>query len=161
MLGDVEKIRQERRKAKANKTKFAGQGNDGGMSFVTPTGGRYGGFGSDSLGGGGGGDSGGYEGYSGGRDNGYDNGEDGQLAAPGTFYGKQLTRHRVPGFPVTWLFVPATGIRRIRGRRRLCRRPAAPPDRVCRLAQQHGVVQACSASQSEEGRAEAARGQPV
>jgi epsin len=64
LLGDIEKIRQERRKAKANKTKYGGQGNDGGMSFVTPTGSRYGGFGSESVssaggGGGGGGGSGG------------------------------------------------------------------------------------------------------
>ena len=52
LLVDVEKIRTERRKAKSNKTKFSGQGNDGGMSFVTSSGSRYGGFGSDSLGGG-------------------------------------------------------------------------------------------------------------
>ncbi|WWC95069.1 hypothetical protein V866_001921 [Kwoniella sp. B9012] len=55
LLGDVDKIRSERRKAKANKTKYQGGGNDGGMSFVTSSGSRYGGFGSDSLGGGGGG----------------------------------------------------------------------------------------------------------
>jgi epsin len=60
MLGDVEKIRQERRKAKSNKAKYQGQGNDGGMSFVTSGGSRYGGFGSESVGGGGGG--GDYEG---------------------------------------------------------------------------------------------------
>lgn len=58
MLSDVEKIRTERRKAKANKSKYIGVGNDGGygsggMSFSSG-GGRYGGFGSDSLGGGGG-----------------------------------------------------------------------------------------------------------
>ncbi|WVQ82095.1 hypothetical protein IAT38_004223 [Cryptococcus sp. DSM 104549] len=58
LLGDVDKIRQERRKAKQNKNKYQGAGNDGGMSFVTATGSRYGGFGSDSLGGGGGGGSG-------------------------------------------------------------------------------------------------------
>ncbi|EIW66127.1 hypothetical protein TREMEDRAFT_70257 [Tremella mesenterica DSM 1558] len=53
LLADVDRIRQERRKAKANKTKYQGTGNDGGMSFVTSTGNRYGGFGSDVLGGGG------------------------------------------------------------------------------------------------------------
>ncbi|KAF8817054.1 ENTH-domain-containing protein [Phlegmacium glaucopus] len=55
LLSDVEKIRAERRKAKANKSKYVGVGNDGfggGMSFDSG-GGRYGGFGGDSLGGGG------------------------------------------------------------------------------------------------------------
>lgn len=53
LLSDVEKIRAERRKAKTNKSKYVGVGNDGmtGMSF-SGSGGRYGGFGSDSLGGG-------------------------------------------------------------------------------------------------------------
>ncbi|WVR09690.1 hypothetical protein IAU60_006765 [Kwoniella sp. DSM 27419] len=55
LLGDVDRIRTERRKAKANKSKYRGTGNDGGMSFVTAGGSRYGGFGSDSLGAGGGG----------------------------------------------------------------------------------------------------------
>ena len=55
LLGDVEKIRQERRKAKANRTKYQGQGNDGGMSFVSSGGSRYGGFGSESARGRGGG----------------------------------------------------------------------------------------------------------
>lgn len=50
LLGDVEKIRTERRKARANRNKYQGAGNDGGMSFVTATGSRYGGFGSDSVG---------------------------------------------------------------------------------------------------------------
>ncbi|KIM43082.1 hypothetical protein M413DRAFT_9870 [Hebeloma cylindrosporum] len=57
LLSDVEKIRAERRKAKANKSKYIGVGNDGfsgGMSFESGGGGRYGGFGGDSLGGGGG-----------------------------------------------------------------------------------------------------------
>lgn len=59
LLSDVEKIRGERRKAKANKHKYTGTGNDGGMSFGGESGGRYGGFGSESLGGGyGGGGSG-------------------------------------------------------------------------------------------------------
>ncbi|KAM5540849.1 hypothetical protein V8D89_005493 [Ganoderma adspersum] len=47
LLGDVEKIRTERRKAKANKHKYTGAGNDA-MSF-TSGGSRYGGFGSDSF----------------------------------------------------------------------------------------------------------------
>ena len=57
LLGDVDKIRSERRKAKANKHKYTGVGNDG-MSFSSG-GGRYGGFGSESFysGGGGGGSS--------------------------------------------------------------------------------------------------------
>lgn len=57
LLSDVEKIRGERRKAKANKSKYIGVGNDGfsgSMGFDSGGGGRYGGFGSDSLGGGGG-----------------------------------------------------------------------------------------------------------
>ncbi|WWC64895.1 uncharacterized protein I303_107509 [Kwoniella dejecticola CBS 10117] len=76
LLGDVDKIRQERRKAKSNKNKYQGGGNDGGMSFITPGGSRYGGFGSDSLGGGGRGGSGGGAGGSryGGRD--YDAGDE-------------------------------------------------------------------------------------
>ena len=54
LLGDVEKIRVERRKAKGNRSKYQGQGNDGGMSFITTGGSRYGGFGSESQSGGGG-----------------------------------------------------------------------------------------------------------
>lgn len=46
---DVERIRTERRKAKANRNKYIGTGNDG-MSSLGASGGRYGGFGSDSLG---------------------------------------------------------------------------------------------------------------
>ncbi|KAK8853491.1 hypothetical protein IAR55_004198 [Kwoniella newhampshirensis] len=76
LLGDVERIRTERRKAKSNKNKYQGTGNDGGMSFVTATGNRYGGFGSDSLGGRGGsiggGGSGGSSRYGGSNDNGDD-----------------------------------------------------------------------------------------
>ena len=56
-MGDVEKIRAERRKAKANKHKYTGVGNDA-MSFSSG-GSRYGGFGSESLGYGGGYGSGG------------------------------------------------------------------------------------------------------
>ncbi|KAH9891912.1 hypothetical protein C8Q73DRAFT_666878 [Cubamyces lactineus] len=71
LLGDVEKIRAERRKAKANRHKYTGVGNDA-MSFGSS--GRYGGFGSDSLGyggsygsgGGGGSSSRDYDSYDGG-----------------------------------------------------------------------------------------------
>jgi epsin len=67
MLSDVEKIRTERRKAKANRHKYTGTGNDG-MSFGSG-GGRYGGFGNESgfSGGsysGGGGEGGGARGSS-------------------------------------------------------------------------------------------------
>ena len=60
LLSDVEKIRQERRKAKANRNKYTGTGNDG-LSFATSGGSRYGGFGSESGGYGGGGDGGSYD----------------------------------------------------------------------------------------------------
>ncbi|KAJ7599930.1 epsin domain-containing protein [Mycena floridula] len=75
LLSDVEKIRAERRKAKANKNKYTGVGSEDGMSFSTASGGgRYGGFGNDSssyVGSGGSGgygnnDYGGYAGGSGG-----------------------------------------------------------------------------------------------
>ena len=69
LLGDVDRIRSERRKAKANKSKYQGTGNEGGMSFATASGGRYGGFGSESLGHGGGGGSSSGGDY--GRDGGY------------------------------------------------------------------------------------------
>ena len=61
LLGDVDKIRAERRKAKTNKNKYTGVGNDG-LSFQSSSG-RYGGFGSESLGYGG--SSSGYGGSSG------------------------------------------------------------------------------------------------
>ncbi|KAG6879226.1 hypothetical protein C0992_004287 [Termitomyces sp. T32_za158] len=52
LLSDVEKIRAERRKAKANKNKYTGIGNDGwGGTFSSGGGSRYGGFGSDEVGG--------------------------------------------------------------------------------------------------------------
>ncbi|GLB38596.1 putative epsin N-terminal homology (ENTH) domain containing protein [Lyophyllum shimeji] len=51
LLSDVEKIRAERRKAKANKHKYTGTGNDG---FGGGIGSRYGGFGNDGFSGGGG-----------------------------------------------------------------------------------------------------------
>lgn len=48
LLADVDKIRRERKEAKANRSKYVGTGNDGFSG-----GGRYGGFGNDSLSGGG------------------------------------------------------------------------------------------------------------
>ncbi|KAF8501960.1 hypothetical protein BU17DRAFT_78404 [Hysterangium stoloniferum] len=48
MLVDLDKIRSERRKAKANRNKYIGTGND------AMSGGRYGGFGNDGMYGGGG-----------------------------------------------------------------------------------------------------------
>ncbi|KAI0272899.1 hypothetical protein BGY98DRAFT_1000735 [Russula aff. rugulosa BPL654] len=47
LLADVDKIRQERKKAKANRSKYVGTGNDGFSG-----GGRYGGFGNESYSGG-------------------------------------------------------------------------------------------------------------
>ena len=46
LLSDVEKIRLERRKAKANKHKYIGTGNDGALGAGF---GRYGGFGNDTV----------------------------------------------------------------------------------------------------------------
>ena len=60
LLSDVDAIRTERRKAKANRSKYIGVGNEP-MSFSSG-GGRFGGFGSDSFGGGSGSGSGGYYG---------------------------------------------------------------------------------------------------
>ncbi|EMD39644.1 hypothetical protein CERSUDRAFT_111954 [Gelatoporia subvermispora B] len=78
LLSDVEKIRNERRKAKVNKHKYTGVGNDP-MSSFTSGGSRYGGFGNDSPGYGGGG-SGSYGGgsstYSGGGNGSYNSGDD-------------------------------------------------------------------------------------
>lgn len=70
LLGDVDRIRQERRKAKSNRSKYQGAGSDG-LTFQSATGNKYGGFGSDTLGGGGGGAAGGA--YGGRRDE-YDSG---------------------------------------------------------------------------------------
>jgi epsin len=63
LLSDVERIRTERKKARATKNKYTGV--EGGMSFgggFSGSGGRYGGFGSESAGAG----AAGYGGYSGG-----------------------------------------------------------------------------------------------
>ena len=56
LLGDVERIRAERKKARSNRNKFGGV-EGGGMSGGTSSGSRYGGFGSEDAG---------YGGYSGG-----------------------------------------------------------------------------------------------
>jgi len=72
LLTDLERVRQERRKAKANRSKYVGTGNDP-MSFSS-SGGRYGGFGSDTLDYGGGSGYGGSSGYgesSGGHSSGF------------------------------------------------------------------------------------------
>ncbi|KAI0467116.1 hypothetical protein F4859DRAFT_506922 [Xylaria cf. heliscus] len=63
LLGDVERIRAERKKARTNKAKYTGV-EGGTMGGFSSSGGRYGGFGSESAGYGG--PSGGYGGYSGG-----------------------------------------------------------------------------------------------
>lgn len=63
LLADVDKIRQERKKAKANRSKYVGTGND---SLSSGTG-RYGGFGGESYGGG-------YSGEYGVNASGYDRG---------------------------------------------------------------------------------------
>ncbi|KAG8817721.1 Epsin-3, clathrin recruitment and traffic between the Golgi and endosome [Serendipita sp. 399] len=71
LLSDLDKVRQERRKAKLNKSKYTGVGNDG-LSFGS--GGRYGGFSSDDYYGSGGGSSysgGGGSSYSGGGSSSY------------------------------------------------------------------------------------------
>jgi hypothetical protein len=50
LLSDVEKIRAERRKSKANKHRYTGTGNDA-LSFSSSDS-RYGGFGGDTFNGG-------------------------------------------------------------------------------------------------------------
>ncbi|KAH8108517.1 hypothetical protein DFH11DRAFT_1747615 [Phellopilus nigrolimitatus] len=74
LLMDVDRIRTERRKAKANRNKYIGTGNDA-MSYTGGSGGRYGGFGNDSLGSGSRSYGGGYDqdngGYSGGSSSGF------------------------------------------------------------------------------------------
>ncbi|KZT28737.1 ENTH-domain-containing protein [Neolentinus lepideus HHB14362 ss-1] len=77
LLSDVEKIRLERRKAKANRSKYTGTGNDA-MSF-TSGGSRYGGFGSDSYSGGG------SSSYGGGYDRDYGSGYAGGGSSSGGF----------------------------------------------------------------------------
>ncbi|EGG12568.1 uncharacterized protein MELLADRAFT_70380 [Melampsora larici-populina 98AG31] len=72
LLSDLDRVRQERRKAKASRNKYTGVGNEG-PSFTSATGSKYGGFGSDtggfSGGGGGGGDDWNNGGGSSSRDN--------------------------------------------------------------------------------------------
>lgn len=65
LLSDLDRVRQERRKAKAAKNKYVGVGSDG-PSFSNPSGSKYGGFGSDSLGYSGGSGGGGDEWHGGG-----------------------------------------------------------------------------------------------
>ncbi|KAG9046317.1 N-acetyl-glucosamine-6-phosphate deacetylase [Tulasnella sp. UAMH 9824] len=60
LLQDLDRVRQERRKAKTNRNKYTGVGNDG-LSFTSATGSRYGGFGNESYGGGDSGYGGGYD----------------------------------------------------------------------------------------------------
>lgn len=48
LLSDLDKVRQERRKAKANKSKYVGS-EGGALSFQTSSGSKYGGFGSDQY----------------------------------------------------------------------------------------------------------------
>ncbi|MCJ1403871.1 Epsin-3, clathrin recruitment and traffic between the Golgi and endosome [Xylographa trunciseda] len=57
LLGDVDRIRAERKKARGNRNKFGGVEGGGGMSGGTSSGSRYGGFGSEDAS---------YGGYSGG-----------------------------------------------------------------------------------------------
>lgn len=64
LLSDVDRIRNERKKARANKAKYTGVEGGGGGGFSSSS--RYGGFGSESGGYGGGSSSAGYGGYSGG-----------------------------------------------------------------------------------------------
>ncbi|KAB5578723.1 hypothetical protein GE09DRAFT_1090798 [Coniochaeta sp. 2T2.1] len=64
LLSDVERIRQERKKARANKAKYTGVEGGPGSGFSSSS--RYGGFGSETGGYGGGSSSAGYGGYSGG-----------------------------------------------------------------------------------------------
>jgi epsin len=71
LLADIDKIRRERKEAKANRNKYVGTGNDG-VSFGG-SGGRYGGYGNDSFSGGGGG-GGSYGGDYGSQASGYDRG---------------------------------------------------------------------------------------
>lgn len=68
LLGDVERIRTERKKARASKSKYTGVEGGVGGGFSSGSGGRYGGFGSESAGygGGGGGTNANFGGYSGG-----------------------------------------------------------------------------------------------
>ncbi|KAG8163332.1 hypothetical protein KVR01_006629 [Diaporthe batatas] len=68
LLGDVDRIRAERKKARANKAKYTGVEGGAGLGFSSGgSSSRYGGFGSESGGyGGGGGTSANFGGYSGG-----------------------------------------------------------------------------------------------
>ncbi|KAI9841399.1 MAG: Epsin-3, clathrin recruitment and traffic between the Golgi and endosome [Sclerophora amabilis] len=97
LLGDVDRIRAERKKAKATRNKYGGvEGGGGSIGGMSGGGGRYGGFGSEDAGYGGYsggvyGDGGGFGGSSGGfQDSGsrrdrfeeYDEYDEGAVAAP-------------------------------------------------------------------------------
>lgn len=64
LLGDVDRIRQERKKARATRNKYSGSEGGMGLGSGMSSSGRYGGFGSETGGAGGG--AAGYGGYSGG-----------------------------------------------------------------------------------------------
>jgi hypothetical protein len=83
LLADVERIRQERKKAKANRSKYVGTGNDG-FSFG---GGRYGGFGNETMGS--------YSGDYGGSASGYDRG--GLLPLFGRLFSLMANLQRLEG----------------------------------------------------------------
>lgn len=78
LLGDVETIKAERKKAKKNRNKYTGVGSEGGMSFASSSmgggNGRYEGFGSDSN-------------YSSGGDTGYGGGSSNYGAGGGGGFG--------------------------------------------------------------------------
>jgi hypothetical protein len=76
LLSDVEKIRTERRRAKANKNKYGGTGSEGSGGGFGGSGSRYGGFGSQETGryGGPSDRNGAGSGYDGGRRPDYDGG---------------------------------------------------------------------------------------
>lgn len=77
LLGDVENIKAERKKAKKNRNKYTGVGSEGGMSFS--------GGGAMSGGGGGGGGSGRYEGF--GSESNYSSGGGGGSGANQSSFG--------------------------------------------------------------------------
>lgn len=76
LLSDVEKIRIERRRAKANKNKYGGTGSEVSGGGFGGSGSRYGGFGSQETGryGGSSDRNGAGSGYDGGRRSDYDGG---------------------------------------------------------------------------------------
>lgn len=87
LLGDVERIRQERRKAKQNRNKYSGMSGGGmGGGGGGGGGGRYGGFGSES---------GGYDGArSGSRGYGRDDYDSGGMSPPPVRFSQLAHRKR-------------------------------------------------------------------